>query len=367
MTAISAADVIVELDATIAGSSSERCVRMLRRIVELLVAENSRLQEPHVGLLDDVLVRLIARIAPATLVELSTALADLRAAPRTTLRRLASCADAAIAVPVLRQSPALSPRDLMEIAASSSESHLLAIADRREIENALTDVLLQRGSSKVCLALIGNPAAGFSEVGYSILIGKAEQDDEITKALALRPGTPDMVIRALLSASPRAATVTNTDARPSAFSGATTSSEMPVTVNRPWDAEYAAARPEIVSLNRAGKLNDSTVNRFAIRSETANLYTALSVLSGAPVEVVELVMAESDCEGLVMACRASRLNWQTTLAILNNRGPRPSFGERERAQELFEKLHLSTSQWSVRWGEISASADHCTAKSRARR
>ncbi|MGY4486217.1 uncharacterized protein (DUF2336 family) [Bradyrhizobium sp. LM3.2] len=160
MTAISAADVIVELDATIAGSSSERCVRMLRRIVELLVAENSRLQEPHVGLLDDVLVRLIARIAPATLVELSTALADLRAAPRTTLRRLASCADAAIAVPVLRQSPALSPRDLMEIAASSSESHLLAIADRREIENALTDVLLQRGSSKVCLALIGNPAAG---------------------------------------------------------------------------------------------------------------------------------------------------------------------------------------------------------------
>ncbi|MCK1268695.1 MULTISPECIES: DUF2336 domain-containing protein [unclassified Bradyrhizobium] len=367
MTGIAAADVIVELDATIAGSSSERCVRILRRIVELLVAGNGRLQEPHIDLLDELLVRLIAPMAPSTLVELSTALADLRAAPKKTLRRLASCEDAAIAVPVLRQSPALSPWDLMDIAGSSSERHLLAIADRREIENVVTDVLLQRGSSKVCLALIGNPAAGFSDAGYSILIGKAEQDDEITKALALRPGTPDMVVRALLSASPRPATGTNAEARPCAFSGAATSSEMPVTVKRPRDAEYAAARPEIVLLNRGGKLNDSTVNRFVIRSETANLYTALSVLSGAPVEVVEHVMAEPDCEGLVMACRASRLNWQTTLAILNSRGPRLSFGERERAQELFEKLHLSTSQWSVRWGEISAGADDRTAKSRASR
>ncbi|MBR1335234.1 DUF2336 domain-containing protein [Bradyrhizobium ottawaense] len=367
MTAISAADLIVELDATIAGSSSERCVRILRRIIELLVARNDRLQELHVALLDDILVRLIARVAPAMLVELSTALADLRAAPKNTLQRLASCEDAAIAVPVLRQSPALSREDLIKIAASSSESHLLAIADRRGIANAVTDVLLQRGSSKVCLAIIENPRANLSDAGYSVLIGRAEQDDEIAKALTLRPGTPDRVVRALLSASPRPATATNADAHPSAFSGATACSEVSVTVKRPRDAEYAAARPEIESLNRTGRLNDSTVNRFVIRGETANLFTALSVLSGAPVEVVKHVMADPDCEGLVMACRASRLNWQTTLAILNNRGARLSFGERERAQELFEKLHLSTSQWSVRWGEISAGANDRPAKSRASR
>jgi hypothetical protein len=55
-----------------------------------------------------------------------------------------------------------------------------------------------------------------------------------------------------------------------------------------------------------------------------------------------------------MACRASRLNWQTTLAILSNRsGKRLSFAERERAQLIFENLLLSTSQWTVRWGEIA--------------
>ncbi len=118
-----------------------------------------------------------------------------------------------------------------------------------------------------------------------------------------------------------------------------------------------SARPEIVALNRVGKLNDSAVNRFAIRGETANLFTALSVLSGAPIEIVEHVMTDDDCEGLVMACRASRLNWQTTLAILSNRsGARLSFTQRERAQHIFESVLLSTSQWTVRWGEIAAGA-----------
>ncbi|EIG63631.1 hypothetical protein Bra1253DRAFT_00128, partial [Bradyrhizobium sp. WSM1253] len=40
---------------------------------------------------------------------------------------------------------------------------------------------------------------------YANLIRRAVEDDEITKALTLRPDTPDMVVRELLSASPRPA------------------------------------------------------------------------------------------------------------------------------------------------------------------
>jgi hypothetical protein len=354
MRAISAADLITELDATIEKSSSERCARMLWRTTELLVEGNNRLREPQVGLLDDVLIRLARRIEPPALAELSTTLAELRTAPMKTLRRLASCGDPAIALPILSKSPALSPADLVAIATSCSENHLLAIAGRRKIERAVTEAILQRGSSKTCLAVIGNPGAEFSGAAYAHLIGRAAEDDEITKALTLRPDTPDMVVRDLLSASPRPATKA---------SNASASSEVLATAKLPCDAEYAAARPEIISLNRSGKLSDSTVNRFAIRRETANLFTALSVLSGAPIEAIEQVMGESGYEGAVMACRASRLNWQTTLAVLNTRGVGLSSGERARAQVLFETLHLSTSQWSVRWGEISARAHRRTARS----
>jgi hypothetical protein len=174
------------------------------------------------------------------------------------------------------------------------------------------------------------------------------------KALALRPGTPDQVVRKLLGTTP----VQKAPARPNASAVPPAQAAVPAPPKLPCAAAYASARPEIVALNRIGKLNDSAVNRFAIRGETANLFTALSVLSGTPIEIVEHVMADDDCEGLVMACRASRLNWQTTLAILSNRsGARLSFTERERAQHIFETLLLSTSQWTVRWGEIAARAN----------
>lgn len=76
-------------------------------------------------------------------------------------------------------------------------------------------------------------------------------------------------------------------------------------------------------------------------------------------------MTDDDCEGLVMACRASRLNWQTTLAILSNRSwTRLSFAERERAQLIFETLLLSTSQWTVRWGNRRKRQGEQSGKSR---
>jgi hypothetical protein len=238
------------------------------------------------------------------------------------------------------------------VAASSGERHLRAIAARNAIEPAVTEALIRRGSS-ICLALIKNPGTEFSDAAYDALVAKAEQDGEIMKALALRPGTPDLVVRRLLSASPGP----TKPAKPNASAVSPAQVPAPAPLKPPCPADYADARPEIVALNRVGKLNDSTVNRFAIRGETANLFTALSVLSAAPIEIVEHVMTDDDCEGLVMACRASRLNWATTLAILTNRsGTRLSFAERERAQHMFETLLLSTSQWTVRWGEIAASA-----------
>lgn len=347
MMANSPADILVELEEAVATCPLDRCGRILSGIVQLLTDSGDRSQELLSGVVDGVLLRLTERVEARALAQLSTTLADLTMAPPETLRRLASHHDPDVACPVLLKSQALSAADLAVIAASCGEPHQRAIATRNCVEPDVTEALIKRGGS-ICLELIKNPGTKFSEAAYAALIARAEQDDEIAKALALRPGTPDLVVRRLLSASPGKTAA----AKPNA------SVAVPAPPKPPSSADYTSARPEIVALNRIGKLNDSTVNRFAIRGETANLFTALSVLSGAPIEIVEHVMTDDDCEGLVMACRASRLNWATTLAILSNRsGTRLSFAERERAQHIFETLLLSTSQWTVRWGEIAASAN----------
>lgn len=345
------ADVLIELEEAVATCPLDRCTRILSGIVQLLTGNRDRSQELLAGVVDGVLLRLTGRVEPSALVQLGRTLAELNVAPPKTLRRLASHNDPEVALAVLLKSQALSAADLAAVAASCSERHQLAIGARTCIEPAVSEALIESGTNAVCLALIKNPGTRFSEAAYAALIARADGDGEIAKALVLRPGTPDLVVRKLLSASPGQTTP------PKATASAVPPAPAPPP-KPPSPAAYASARPEIVALSRVGKLNDSTVNRFAIRGETANLFTALSVLSGAPIEIVEHVMIDDDCEGLVMACRASRLNWATTLAILSNRsGARLSFAERERAQQMFETLLLSTSQWTVRWGEIAASAN----------
>lgn len=353
MTANSPADILVELEDAVATCPLDRCARILSGIVQLLSSSRDRPQELLAKVTDGVLLRLAERVETTALLQLSAALAELKVAPPETVRRLASHNDPDVACPVLLKSQSLSTADLKAIAASSGERQRCAIAGRARIEPPVVEALIKSGGRAVYVALIGNNGARFSDAAYVALVEKCLTDDELTKALALRPDTPDTVTRKLLSASPAPKAGTGPKATVSPQAAAAT----PIAPKLPCPAAYASARPEIVALSRVGKLNDSTVNRFAIRGETANLFTALSVLSGTPIEIVEHVMTDDDCEGLVMACRASRLNWQTTLAILCNRsGTRLSFAEREHAQHIFETLLLSTSQWTVRWGEIAANA-----------
>jgi Uncharacterised protein conserved in bacteria (DUF2336) len=103
-------------------------------------------------------------------------------------------------------------------------------------------------------------------------------------------------------------------------------------------------------LNRTGKLNDSTVNRFAIQRDYAKLGAALVVLSGAEVETIGLIMFDKDPMGLIIASRASRLNWQTAIAIINNRGlPALSKEQAEQSKSFFETLVVSTAQYTIRF------------------
>jgi uncharacterized protein (DUF2336 family) len=355
MNAVAPADFVAELECAIAAGSPERRTRMLWQVTDLLMAGRDRLSEPQTSLFDDVLVRLMDCVDGRPLAELSAMLADLALVPKETVRRLALHEDATVATPVLLRSEALSSGDLAAVARSRSEQHLLALAQRRSLDQALTDIVLARGSMQVCRQLVKNAGAQFSAAGYSTLLGKAERDSGIAEALALRSDMP----AELLKVAPEAVPL---QVRKASSAGAREGSRTPtgdvappIAKVPPAAVDYSEAQASVVALNRIGKLNDSTVNRFAIRGEHTNLIAALSVLSGAGVEIVAPLMQESDCEGLIMACRASRLNWQTTLAVLNSRStPRLSRQEQERARELFDTLYLSAAQWTVRWGSPGA-------------
>jgi uncharacterized protein (DUF2336 family) len=356
MVAAASLDSIAELTGAAKDESPQRDARILKQVADLFLSNVDRLRESQIGAFDGILVPLIERMEAGCLVHLSEALSSTDLAPRETIRKLAFHQDPLVAAPVLRNSNRLSEKDLIEIAKTHSQQHLLAISGRKILNEALTDALMRLGDVNVSNALARNVGAEFSECGYATLVGRAERDESLTEKLGLRLDIPANLLRELLA---KATDIVRarflTAPRPQIQgkiqgSGGAIAQQASATPRKQID--YTQAQSEVLALNRAGKLSDSTVNRFAVRSEYTNVVAALSLLSDVKIEAVEPLIEPERLYGLIVACRASRLSWSTMTMIIRNRpgcSP-PTQRELEQAREVFDALLLSVAQWTVRFG-----------------
>jgi uncharacterized protein (DUF2336 family) len=356
MTAIASTELIAELEDVVRAGSPERRIRILRQVASLFLADADRLSEHQIDIFDDVLIRLIGAVEARTLTKLSAPLADLKSAPKEVVRRLAQHEDAAVAVPVLRKCEFLSEDDLIEIARTRSEKHLGAIAGRSAVSHDLTDALLMRGDAGICCILARNPGAQFSVAGFATLVDMALRDDDVAYALVQRPDLPrDVLCELVAKCSPFAQARLLKTAPPERHGLIRTLIEetaVRASARKAAPVDYSEAKATVLALNNSGQLNDSTVNRFAIRRDHPSVIAALSLLTTVPIETIEPLMETEDCYGLILACRASRLDWQTAVAIVRSRrGVKPASPEQlGLAKEAFDTLSLSTAQRAIRFG-----------------
>jgi uncharacterized protein (DUF2336 family) len=355
MTAVATAGLVLEVEAAAKTGSPERRMRMLQQVADLFRSGAGRLQPEQVRIFDDVLVRLIERIDARALAKISVILAALEPAPAETVRRLARHENETVAAPVLTGASCLSDDELAQIACSRSQQHLLAIARRPMLSEELTSLVLKRAGKETARVLVKNPGARFSDKTSGALLSIAGRDETVAEAAGLRPDLPTPLLRDLLANASntvrarllKAASISQRERIKSEIEGLTTKAAAP---QPGLPTDYSKVLAMVEELNRTGKLNDSTVNRFAMRGEHANVIASLAVLSGAPVAVIEPLMADERCEGLIIACRAARVNWQTTVSVLDNRrAPKPAKEQLEMGREMFETLYLSAAQYTMRF------------------
>src|SRR6478735_9467349 len=158
----SPASLIPELEDVLAHGSPERRAMTLARITTLFLSGASQFNEDHVRLFDDVFGCLIAEIETKARAELSKRLAPVGNAPPQVVRKLATDDDIAVAGPVLAQSRRLRETDLVDIAKTKSQAHLLAISHRPGIAEPVTDVLVRRGDRSVIRSVAENRGAKLS-------------------------------------------------------------------------------------------------------------------------------------------------------------------------------------------------------------
>ena len=321
-----------ELEAAIAVRNADKCAETTARVTALFLASAGSFSDDQIQLFGDVFERLINTIelravadvgARVALAEMSAQLAPVRQAPASVMRRLARHDDISVAAPVLSESARLTADDLIELAGTKSEKHLLAISGRWWLQEIVTDALLARRFPSVSRRLVDNPGARVSATGFAIVVAQAASDPDLAVATGIRADLPAELRSTLLREATDAVRTRLLSRAPpflfeeirAAVAAASAGAEREMSRAR----DFAAAKILIARLKKEGRLNERALLGFAQARKYEETVTALAELSKASIEVVRPLMQSLRSEGILVPCRVAGLRWDTVGAVLNAR------------------------------------------------
>lgn len=323
--------IINEVEAAIRLGSAEKGLATARRVTDLFLASAGGFNDEQIELFDDVLERLIETIelravadvaARIALAEIGAQLAPIAQAPPSIMRRLAGNDEIRIAGPVLQESARLSDDDLVGLAATKGEQHLLAISGRWWLKEIVTDALLARRYPSVSRRIAANPGARLSAKGFAVLIAQAEADPELAVRVGVRIDLPPDLRRQLLgSATEAVRTRLLSRAPPHLFEEIQNAiAAVAAGVERESGIrDFAGAKRAVAQLKEAGRLNEAALLGFARQRRYEETVAALAQMSQTTVDVIRPLMQSLRDDGLLVPCKAAQLSWETTSAVLECR------------------------------------------------
>jgi uncharacterized protein (DUF2336 family) len=336
--------IVDEVEAAINIGSPEKRLDTMKRVTDLFLASADSFNSEQIDLFGDVLGRLIKTIeiraladvgARIALAEMSAQLAPVVQAPRTVVRRLARNDEIAVAGPVLTESARLSEEDLVEIAETKGEQHLLAISARWWLKEVVTDALLARRYPNVSRRIVGNPGARISAAGFAIVVAQAESDPELAVETGIRVDLPSGLRDQLLrNATEAVRSRLLSRAPPHLFEEIRGAIEaVAAGVDREMRVrDFAAAKRVVAQLKSKGELNEAALFAFAKQRKYEETVAALAVLSQSTLEVVRPLMQSLRGDGVLIPCKVAGLGWETVYAVLESRLATGSMGPHELAE-----------------------------------
>ncbi len=349
---------IAELEVAVKSATPEKRVDTLRRVTNLFLEGSDRFNEQQISVFDDVLVHLIQRIESKALVQLSKSLAPVDNAPIEVIRSLSRHDEITIAGPVLSQSNRISESDLIDIAKHKGQGHLLAISGRNSLSEAVTDVLVDRGSVEVHHSLARNSGAQFSEAGFAALVQKSESDEKLAEKLGLRLDIPLGLLRQLLARATNlvrsrllaSASPENREKIQSAIASIANEVGREAIKSR----DFVNADNVVLELNRRGKLTEAVLVEFIKQRKYEEMTATLALFCGAKSNLIERLMKNVDDKGLIVACKAAKLSWPTVDLILKSRFNQHSISEHEllEAKDNFLELSQAAAQRTMRFMQV---------------
>jgi uncharacterized protein (DUF2336 family) len=315
-----AEDLIEQLEDAIAVGDVGHRAEILRRVTDLFEAGAEGFDGEQVALFDDVIGRLIDDVEVAARALVAERLAGIANAPPMIVRVLALDKSIEVAGPLLARSERVDDETLVISARTRTQEHLVAIACRRDLSEAVTDVLVERGNEQVTVRVAQNPGARFSEYGYTTLVERAGDNEELALRVWLRPDIPRQHQLKLFVAASGAVQrrLEGADRRKaSLFHEMVANARDDIQAQtRQRSSDYIGARAMVQSMHHTGDLTEAALAGFAGAHQFDQTAVALSLMCDLPIALVERVLVQDRPEMILVLGKAIGLTWETTRAIL---------------------------------------------------
>ena len=322
---------------------------MLLQVTDLFVEGAAKFSEDAIALFDDVICRLVREIESSVRILLAERIGPLPQAPRNICRMLANDDDIRIAGPIIVQSERLDAVALTALARTKSQAHLLAIAQRKTLTEAVTDVLVERGDRAVVLCAAQNGGASFSKGGLSSLVARSAGDDVLAQCVGSRTDIPREMLLTLISTASeivRAKLIAEHPSLRKDIEHAVQAVSEELENSAAKTKDYTEAQAAVKALSEQGRLNETTLRAFIDNKRPQEVIVAVAQLCDVPIKVVERAFAEDQLETMVVLAKAAGLAWPTAKVLLSLLAADRAFSSdrMSRSKASFEKLNFHTAR-----------------------
>jgi len=307
-----------DLDEAVSRGTPESRKRALWHTTDLMIAGSY--SDDEIWTFGEVIGRLADEIEVAARSHLAQRLASFDRAPVNIIHKLAFDDEIEVAGPVLRESERLEPYALVANVCLKGQTHMLAISERKSIEESVTDVLVTRGNQEVVNSVARNNGARLSDFGFLHMIQRAEGDSILAEQLGLRKDIPRHVFQQLIAKASddvrkrlereRPNMVEDIQSTVTDVAGELQSKFGPVSRG------YYVAKRVVTTQHRQGNLNENSISIYARSHKIEEVTIGLSLLCSLPVDVIERALLDRNRETLLILAKTLDFSWPTTMALL---------------------------------------------------
>jgi uncharacterized protein (DUF2336 family) len=339
-----------EIQDTTVSPLTEKQLRALMQITDLFMAGSGRHSQKQIELFDEVFKALTAVIELKTRVKLSNYLATIPTAPASLVRAFAFDDMIDVAEPMLRQSEALCESDLVVSARTKGQAHLQAIASRRTLSEVITEILIERGESKVVRTVAKNAGARLSNDSFAELVLRAGKDEVLALHVGKRRDIPRHHLLKLLEIASATVCRKIAAANPQFIDAVQdVVTEVVDDINlevRKKTPDHVKAKSRVKRLQLWRELGETSVHAAARAQNFEQTAVALSALACCPIEIAERAILSENPGVVQVVAKAAGCSWYTVKALLvmavANR--KMSESDLEQARENFERLEVQTAK-----------------------